>query len=374
MSDKEIFMQVDELGDLYLYDVLLTYIYPRVFVCEDIYGTKYLFYEVDSKDNKDTWVVTKITKKDYYSLVDKKRSIQKPYENKNHHNVFAISKTYGDAEDVVELTHSVNEWLKKLPKEPVYADKEIIDDVIQDTLKAARETGTTTFDIRLFPGTDRHFIPQNIMSDLCSAMTSLTSSVFGNKRMEALRVATEPGSCVVRFSFPDQINLFNETDADNELSIINEVLLSDSFPEGLEKVKYKTRFIRSYVKILNSIRKTNNDVQFTTASPNSTEVKRVALSTTVIKNKYESIKDIRKVETETVKLRGTLIALDIKTKRFKLQAKDGSIKAGIVADELLTNGSFELPKEYSTCIDIERIYNASENSIKENYCLKELLA
>ena len=41
MSDNEIFMQVKELGDLYLYDVLLEYIYPRVFICEDIFNSKY---------------------------------------------------------------------------------------------------------------------------------------------------------------------------------------------------------------------------------------------------------------------------------------------------------------------------------------------
>ena len=39
MSDKEVFMQVAELGDLYLYDVLISYIYPRVFVCEDTYDS-----------------------------------------------------------------------------------------------------------------------------------------------------------------------------------------------------------------------------------------------------------------------------------------------------------------------------------------------
>ena len=372
MSDKEIFMQVKELGDLYLYDVLLEYIYPRVFVCEDIFDSKYLFYEVSSKDNRDTWIVAKVTKKEYYSLVDRKKSIQKAYEKKSGYNLFTITKSYGEEEDIIELSLDVKEWEKKLPKEPVFAEKEIIDDVAEETLEVARETGATTFDIRLFPGTDRHFVPQNILSDLCAAMTSLTSSVFGQKRGEALRVATAPGSCIVRFSFPDQINLFSETDAVNAMSVINSVLSSEVISEGLEKVKEKTKFIKSYSKILDAIRKTNSDVQFTTASPNSTEVQKIELSSSVVKNRYDEVKDTCKVEKETVEIKGTLIALDIKAKKFKLQLEDGSIKSGVLTNEFLDNGSFEIPKEYIATIDIEKLINHDKYSYKEKYCLKKL--
>lgn len=372
MSDNEIFMQVKELGDLYLYDVLLEYIYPRVFICEDIFNSKYIFYEVSSNDSKDIWVVARITKKEYYSLVDRKKSIQKVYDKKKGFNLFIITKTYEEEEDIVELSLDAKDWLKKLPKEPVYAEKEIFDDVVQETLNAARETGATTFDIRLFPGTDRHFIPQNIMSDLCSAMSSLTSSVFGQKRVETLRVSTAPGSCIVRFSFPEQINLFDETDADNELEVINGILSSDTLADGLEKVKDRAKFIRSYSKILDSIRKTNSDVQFTTASPNSTEVNKIVLSSDVVKNRYKDVKDISKVEKENVVLKGTLIALDIKTKKFKLQLEDGSIKSGFVTNDILDNVTFEIPKVYNASIDIEKLYDYNETNYKVNYFLKEL--
>ena len=65
MSDKDIFMKVAEFGELYIYDVLLFYIYPRVFVCQDQYECKYLFYEMDSEDDDiDIWLVSKITKMD----------------------------------------------------------------------------------------------------------------------------------------------------------------------------------------------------------------------------------------------------------------------------------------------------------------------
>lgn len=372
MSDKEIFMQVKELGNLYLYDVLLEYIYPRVFICEDIYDSKYLFYEVSSKDDKDTWLVAKVSKKEYYALVDRKKSIQKAYVKKTGFNLFSITKTYGETEDVVELAFDAKELISKLPKNPVYSEKELIDDIAEKTLEVARETGATTFDIRLFPGTDRHFIPQNWLSDLCAAITSLTRSVFGQKRSEALQVATAPGSCVVRFSFPDQINLFNQSDAINEMNVINGVLSSESITEGLEKVKDQRGFIKSYSKVLDTIRKTGSDVQFTTASPNSTKVEKVELTRDMVRSRYNDVKGIYKVEKETVVLKGTLIALDIKTKKFKLQLEDGTIRSGVVTNEFLEAGSFELPKLYDATIDIEKYIDEKQESSKEKYCLKEL--
>lgn len=372
MSDKEVFMHVEQLGDLYMYDVLLSYIYPRIFVCEDVYDCKYLFYEVSSKNDIDTWLVARVSKKEYYALVDRKKAIQKAYEKKSGFNLFSISKTYGAAEDVVELAFDAKEWIKKLPSKPVYSEKELVDDIAEKTLEVARETGATTFDIRLFPGTDRHFIPQNWLTDLCTAVTSLTRSVFGQKRNEALQVATASGSCVVRFSFPDQINLFNKSDAINEMNVINDVLSSESITEGLEQVKDQTGFIRSYSKVLDTIRKTGSDVQFTTASPNSTKVQKVEFTKEVVLSRYNDVKDVYKVEKETIVLKGTLIALDIKTKKFKLQLEDGTIKSGVVTNEFLEAGSFELPKLYDATVDIERYLDEKNASSKEKYCLKGL--
>lgn len=140
MSDKEVFIQIQELGDLYLCDVLLSYIYPRVFVCEDSYNCKYVFWEVSSKDNKDVWLVAKISKDEYCLLVDCQKTIQEVYKNKTGFNLFSITKIYGENEDNIELSLDISEWIKKLPDVPVFAEKGIIDDATEKTLDVARET------------------------------------------------------------------------------------------------------------------------------------------------------------------------------------------------------------------------------------------
>lgn len=130
MSDKEVFIRVQEKGDLYLCDVLLSYIYPRVFVCEDSYNCKYVFWEVSSKDNKDVWLVTKISKNEYYSLVNCQKAIQDVYKNKTGLNLFSITKIYGENEDSIELSLDTSEWIKKLSDMPVFAEKKEYQDIL----------------------------------------------------------------------------------------------------------------------------------------------------------------------------------------------------------------------------------------------------
>ena len=371
MSNKDIFMHVSQLGDLYIFDVLLSYIYPRVFVCQDIYDCKYLFYEMDSTDDKDVWLVSKVTKKEYYSLVDGKKSIQRVYENKKDFDIFSISKTYGD-EDVIELTFDGKQWLSHLPQNPVYAEKKPVEDMSDETLSVARKTGNTIFDIRLFPGTDRHYVPQNILTDLCNAVTTLTGSVLGSKRREALRVATAPGSCIIRFSFPDQINLLDESNCINEMNILNNVLSAESLSESLKQVKNQKSFVRSCSSLLDAIRKTNSDVQFVTASPNSNDVRQIVLTNENVKTRFEYVKDMYSVLTKQVRLNGKLIGLDMKTKRFKFQTVDGSVKIGTVDSNILENGSFEIPKVYDANMRVEVYLDKNGDKNKEKYFLVSL--
>lgn len=128
MTNNEIFLSVKDLGDLYIYDVLLSFIYPRVFVCTDKYDCKYLFYEMSSKDNRDIWLVSKITKDEFYDLIDNKICIQEAYKHKSSFEIFSVSRLYGD-EDIVTLSYDSESWIGRLPAEKVYADSEHVNDI-----------------------------------------------------------------------------------------------------------------------------------------------------------------------------------------------------------------------------------------------------
>lgn len=122
--NKEAFMHIDKIGDLFLEEILLEYIYPRVFVCRDEHDKKYVFYEVISKDNIDTWVVAKITKKEYCSLINKKTSIKDVYIKKSKNHLFTAVKTYKTKGNIISPFIDANfdidnarELVNKLPDE-----------------------------------------------------------------------------------------------------------------------------------------------------------------------------------------------------------------------------------------------------------------
>lgn len=118
MSDTELFMHIDPLGNLYICDVILSYIYPRVFVCQNRCGQKYLFYEMDAPDDKEIWLVCKTTKSEYDDLKNHKKPIQRAYDEKNENELFSITKIG----EKISLAMDGKNWLSHLPEQPVYAE------------------------------------------------------------------------------------------------------------------------------------------------------------------------------------------------------------------------------------------------------------
>lgn len=121
---NDVFIYTEQFKELFLKDILLSYIYPRVFICEDDFECKYLFYEMESEDNYIKWLVTVLKKKDYLDLLDKKKPIQSIYRNASTHNLFSITKTYHDEKDTVGISFDEGmSLLDLLPAEDVYSEK-----------------------------------------------------------------------------------------------------------------------------------------------------------------------------------------------------------------------------------------------------------
>lgn len=118
------------LGNLYIKDILLYYIYPRAFVCKNDKGAMYLMYEladINNTDDTDVWLTVIITIDEFYKLVNCEVSIQDIY-NLYPNDTFLIKKDYTtDTAEVLHL-HDMPEapkYWKQLPdKEPLFAERE----------------------------------------------------------------------------------------------------------------------------------------------------------------------------------------------------------------------------------------------------------
>lgn len=297
--------------------------------------------------------------------------MQEIYKHKGEFDLFSIRKTYGERE-IISLVQDGKKWLSHLPEKAVYSESKAPSDVFSKTLAAARESGNATFDIRLFPGTDRHSVPQHILSSLCSSVSSLFSSISGGRMGKEISVSTLRGSCVVRFSFPEKINLSDDNNVVDEIRILNDVLSSDSIYDGIRDVKDKGRFVRAYSEFLKTVSKTDSAVQIAVASPNSFYVNAIDLKSDVIRKRYGDVKDIYNIEKEETVLKGYLIALDTKTKKFKFQAEDGNVKSGTVDAKVLESAVYEIPAYYTASISIEKHIDKSGNINSYKYFINSM--
>lgn len=107
---------------LYIEWILLAYIYPRAFICRNDEGTRYVFYEMESEKDIDTWLVSVINDDEFSGLTSGRKPIQLVYAE--GHTLLAVSFNYLTEKSITTTdSHRIEELIKLLPKENVYAEE-----------------------------------------------------------------------------------------------------------------------------------------------------------------------------------------------------------------------------------------------------------
>lgn len=125
----DIFLEVPEIGTLYLSDVLLLFIYPRGFVCKTGNDENYLLFELADNNNDDIgiWMTVAISKVELFNLKEQQVSFQQIFET-NKNNVFLIKHYYqNETTRKVELQDLANrdDYWNQLPKKPLFSERNI---------------------------------------------------------------------------------------------------------------------------------------------------------------------------------------------------------------------------------------------------------
>lgn len=111
---KEKFLEIEDIGQTYITNVLLFYIYPRAFVIEDNKGNMFLLYEwVD----EESWYAIQISDSEYSKILSKELSLQDAFTGKQSFIIKGINDKY--------FTEKANdsELLNMLPKYPIYKEE-----------------------------------------------------------------------------------------------------------------------------------------------------------------------------------------------------------------------------------------------------------
>lgn len=127
----DVFISIEDIGELYLSAVLVYFEYPRVFVCIDTYDNKYIFYEMASDDeNKDIWLVSQVKESEYYDIINGRSSIQSVYEEGESSNIFSVTKIYGEEDQIIISYDNVESLRISLPKNDVFADSKVLNEIL----------------------------------------------------------------------------------------------------------------------------------------------------------------------------------------------------------------------------------------------------
>lgn len=369
--ENEYFLTLRDIGDLTLFDVLINYDYPRVFVCEDVFNTKYLFSECESEENYDRWIVQKVSLSRYIQIKTNKISLQKSFINSEEKKYYKVTKNYVNDEVDFEI-------LNELPANSITNYEsylgESLDSVedIHNIIEKSRKLNSSIVDISLYPNQDIDDIELPIFSGLCDAFKTMFNDFYGKKRAEQLRISTVKGSFVIRFNMNDKINLFNEGSSNYAIDKINDLLNSDTVDDLFEIFQHNPKALKSYTNFVHVLKKSNTSVQIATASPNKTIPNVKNLSVYETKKKYDLLKKIYDEQTRNIIVTGTLTALNIKKKMFTFTDSDGNEYSGQIEKEYIQNKKFVIPGEYQAKIKEKTIVDKRLVTKKSTYMLMSL--
>lgn len=369
---KEPFINVSSLGELRIRDVFVRMDYPKIFVCEDALQVKYLFYEIDSEYDFDSWLVVRISNKRYYDLITQRIGIVSAFTMAEENKFHTITHYYNDNKTVHEIANHFERSLLSI--EDFYPSIKIEYPENSELIEESLELGSTLIDFRLFP--NNHSIKDievSFLTSLCNKIKTLINSVNPVKSFKP-RVSTHPGSFIIRFNLNDDNNLFIE---DSMITTVNKVhmLLSAEKPSDINLILNSSKTnIDNYKSLINLLSSNKTDIEINSASPSSKSILSKYVSMDSIKNtqKYlENFYDEKKYEDWFI---GTMIAVDTKKGKFtfSIENQKDSI-TGIIPKEF--NEIFEVPHNYRIQVKITEkivISDSDKTALQKEYELQSI--
>ena len=116
-------MEIPHFGNLYMYEVLDNFIYPRIFIATNDADEKILMYEMVNgyKDKEqDLWLAVSIGEEVYNRLMKGLISIQNAFLDR----IFRFCIIYDYTEEVGSILDDTEDFIDKLPVKPLYVKKD----------------------------------------------------------------------------------------------------------------------------------------------------------------------------------------------------------------------------------------------------------
>jgi hypothetical protein len=365
----EFFLSNSTFGNLIIKDVLVTYDYPRVFICENQLGHKYLFSTSDSGDEFDEWVIVGLSDQKYYSLLTNRLDLRSALTNSEDGNYYIFRREYTPFKE--EINQSSTPLIEKITP---YSDcfvgfKDNSDIETHDILAESKRLDTSMIDFVLYSGNKSiRGIPLEYFS---TVSTSLYPILQSNTRSRfLLRSASTGGSFVIRLIADDPTNLFVKSESEDAIKKVQYIFSTSDINNIFAKLSGNQDMLSEYQKALLALRQIKTNIQLISAFPEADFPLITNITSEFIEKSLSNISDFEKMEKQEISLVGFLNSFDKKNKKFSFVTEEGKLISGKYAESAYPDGfEYTIDKKYSCKLCYSFLQNPKGEKTKETYLL-----
>ncbi len=351
------------LGELTVQDIFVYFDGPRLFVAANAAGQRYLVNCIDAEDTSDTWLAVAVSDRRLFALKDGAFEIRNAFNKPELGRVYelVVDKRSGDLIRVI--TRNPNELPdEELPEPGVLIAFETAAEGQVNAALLARQLNSSVVLLRLFSNSQAE-APAKSVGDILSSFEQYIST----KLDRALNAATGLIEAAQR---PFQVNIVGTfagsfgieiavrgSDAriastlKNAIEELNSADELDGFRERmLEVADDEAEAMRRF---MSKIADAGSDLTLETASQNDSEPHFAKVPLPRVRAAVKTLKREPKVGTQTRKLVGELIGLNLRTRKFELKdVETGEQIIGSMAAPIFTElEKAQLPSRYRVALE-----------------------
>lgn len=366
------------LGYLQIEAIFQFYDIPRLFICSNNAGNKFLALSIFDDYDSFKWIYLPLSKDRLSTLINQAITLRQAFLEPEDNYVYLITSDFHGKADVTYLFPEQIEE-DNLPQSEVYlkTNKKInIGLGSTDANIAAKSSKRETYNIHFYPWDTQ--LPEidaknlglvltsfqdlaDALGQFCTGETTLKGAIPVDITEAAKFRATQifDGSFGIQLKSKAISDLFyNSLASDILLELTNLLETKDDEDSISNKLhKLKGRVASKYRIFLREVSKLDSPMKLHWGSPNQERGSIVLLTKQEIKKAFELVSKIDIDMSESVTFKSELLGLDVKTKRYRVRhLADNEDYSGKIADESLTK------VEHS---EINGIYNVTLKKVIE---------
>ncbi len=334
-----------DIPNLGIHKVVENYVYdkyPVLFSCRDFAGHLYLI-TVSENDQHKTWLRVGISNERLNLIRSGGIELRNAFTDAENDLLFQIRIPHDDpTQSSPEVIHpnEISEDLLPLPGErlglktetlpPLSNPEEMVSSSVRELLNFAFNFG----------GVFRTEAPIDTLGNILTGLQQVINRIGAKcvnstskkipedikSSMEISLLEVGAGSFEIQLASTEYVGIFKESDLGNAINEFVKILNSGCNQDQLKTLmeQFGPKVAKDYTEFLKPLSESVIDTRFTWTSPHPELGGTAQLSKSEMVKVIEILEKIQQETSETIRIRGTLVGLSLRSKSFEIETTDGN--------------------------------------------------